>query len=291
MNKPNSKSAASLLSEGLRVLIGSAIYAAGFQFFLYHNAIPIGGISGIAMILNFLTKLPVGVMTIVLNIPIFLIAWKIIGLRFIIASAVGMAVSSVFIDLFALTPLSLTQEPLLACLFGGTVQGVGLGVIYGTGATTGGVDVIAKLLRRKYQYINFGTLIFLLDAVICVLFGAIFGMYDSAMYGMVSMFISSEVVDFVLYGATTGKLCYIISDESEHVKDVIVSRLGRGVTILKGKGAYTGNEKQVLLCAVKRQEAMKLRKIVRESDENAFLIFTDAREVYGNGFTNLDSQD
>lgn len=277
--------------KAVRILFGCVLYAIGFQFFLYHNAIPTGGVTGIAMIVNYLTGLPVGTMAIVINIPIFLIAWKILGLRFIISSAIGMALASVLTDLFALTPLNVTEQPMLACLFAGVIKGFGLGLVYSTGATTGGVDVIAKLLRRKYQYINFGTLILILDVVIIMAFALIFKNYDSAMYGLIAMFVCSKVIDFVLYGALTCKMCYIISDASESVKNAIVHQLNRGVTMIRGVGAYSGTEKQILLCVVKRQQVVELRRIVRESDENAFLIFTDARDVYGKGFMNLYSTD
>lgn len=280
-----------LVYEWLVITVGSALYAAGFQFFLYHNAIPTGGVTGLAMILNYLTDLPVGVMTIVMNVPIFLVAWKVIGLRFIIASLGGMALSSVFVDLFALLPVNATTDPMLACLFAGAIKGLGLGLVCSVGATTGGVDIVAKLLRRRYQNIRFGTLILALDLVIIAVFAVIFERYDRGMYGAVAMFISSKVVDFVLYGATTSKLCYIISDENERVREAIVTKLHRGVTMVKGIGAYSGMEKQVLLCVVKRQEAMELRRLVRESDEKAFLIISDAHDVYGKGFTNLDSKE
>ena len=280
-----------LVYEWLVITVGSALYAAGFQFFLYHNAIPTGGITGLAMILNYLTDLPVGVMTIVMNVPIFLVAWKVIGLRFIIASLGGMALSSVFVDLFALLPVNATTDPMLACLFAGAIKGLGLGLVCSVGATTGGVDIVAKLLRRRYQNIRFGTLILALDLVIIAVFAVIFERYDRGMYGAVAMFISSKVVDFVLYGATTSKMCYIISDENERVREALVTKLHRGVTVVKGIGAYSGQEKQVLMCVVKRQEAMELRRLVRESDEKAFLIISDAHDVYGKGFTNLDSKE
>lgn len=291
MKKLSKSEAKQFSSVAVRTLLGCVLYAAGFQFFLYHNAIPTGGVTGIAMIVNYLTDLPVGVGVIVMNIPIFLIAWKLLGLRFIIGSAIGMALASVLTDLFALTPLCVTEQPILACLFAGVIKGFGLGLVYSTGATTGGVDVIAKLLRRKYQYINFGTLILFLDVIIIVAFALIFKKYDGAMYGLIAMFVCSRVIDFVLYGALTSKMCYIISDASERVKNEIVEQLRRGVTMIRGVGAYSGVEKQVLLCVVKRQQVVELRRIVRESDEHAFLIFTDARDVYGNGFMNLYSTD
>ena len=178
---------------------------------------------------------------------------------------------------------------MLAAIFAGVIKGFGLGLVYSTGATTGGIDIAAKFLRRKDQYINFGTIILVLDIAIIVAFAVSFKLYDSAMYGIISMFIVSKSVDLVLYGGASSKMCYIISDESERVKEAIVSQLNRGVTVIHGEGAYSGKEKQILLCVVKRQQVMDLRTIVQASDEKAFMIFTDARDVYGEGFMNLYS--
>ena len=289
--KKMDKKSRDMILKGVRLILGCVIYGVGFQFFMYHNAIPTGGVAGVAMIINYLTGFPVGIMGIIINIPLFAVAWKKLGWRFMLASAAGMALSSLMVDALALTPVNLTSEPLLGCVFGGLIKGFGVGMVYATGATTGGVDIVAKLLRRKYQYINFGTIILILDVAIIVAFAVIFQRYDSAMYGLIAMFICSKVIDFVLYGALTSKLCYIISDSSEKVKTDIVNKMHRGVTLLRGEGAYSGREKQVLLCVVKRQQVMELRQLVRESDEKAFLIFTDARDVYGKGFMNIYSSD
>ena len=279
------------LGKLLRIIAGSFLYALGFQFFLYHNAIPTGGVTGLAMIVNYLTRIPVGVLIIVMNVPIFLVAWHVLGGRYILGSLIGMILSSVFVDLLAMTPINLTREPILASVFAGVIEGFGLGLVYSTGATTGGVDNIAKLLRRRYQHINLSTLILIFDVCIVITFAIVFKRFDSAMYGIISMFLVSKSVDFVLYGAVTSKLCYIISDESERVKNAIVSQLNRGVTVIHGEGAYSGLPKQVLMCVVKRQQVMALRTIVQASDEKAFMIFTDARDVYGEGFMNLYSTD
>ena len=221
------------------IILGSVLFAAGFQFFLYPNSIIVGGVSGIAMIINYLTDLPVGVMTIVLNIPLFIIAWKHFGTKFIIASLVGMLLSSVLVDLFALIKYSPTNDMLLACIIGGAVKGLGLGIIYYAGATTGGTDIIAKFVRLKFPYINFGTLVLLTDAVIIVAFAIIFNKVEGAMYAIITMFVVSKVVDLVLYGIDNSNVCYIISEKSDQLVSDITDRLHRGVTILEGEGAYS----------------------------------------------------
>ena len=270
-----------------KIVLGCALYGVGFQYFLYPNAIIVGGVSGLAMIINYLTRLPVGVMSIVLNIPLFLLAWKKLGFRFIWLSLLGTVLSSAAIDLLSLVPLRLTAEPMLAAVYGGVVKGLGLGLVYAAGATTGGVDICAKLVRQRRPDLPFGTLLLAFDAVVIVAFAGIFQRFDSAMYAIITMFILSKVVDLVLYGLTTSKLCYIISDESDKVKTAIVEKLHRGVTLLRGEGAWSGRDKQVILCVVKRQQIVEIRNLVRGIDQAAFLIITDARDVFGNGFGDI----
>ena len=269
------------------IIIGSALFAAGFQFFLYPNSIIVGGVSGIAMIINYLTDLPVGVMNIVLNIPLFIIAWRQFGTKFVIGSFVGMMLSSVFVDLMALVSYSPTNDMLLACIIGGAIKGLGMGIIYYAGATTGGTDIIAKFVRLKYPYINFGTLILLTDAIIILAFAIIFHKVEGAMYAVIAMFVVSRVIDLVLYGVDNSNVCYIISEKSEQLINDITDSLHRGVTILEGEGAYSHQNKQVLLCVVKRTQVSDIRKIIKSVDENAFFIITDAKNVFGKGFGDI----
>ena len=269
------------------VALGSALFAAGFQFFLYPNSIIVGGVSGIAMIINYLVGLPVGIMTIVLNIPLFIIAWKHFGGKFIISSLVGMLLSSVLVDVLAVIDYSPTDDMLLACLIGGAIKGLGLGLIYYAGATTGGTDIIAKFVRLRFPYINFGTIVLLTDAVIIIAFAAIFGRVEAAMYAVIAMFVVSKVIDLVLYGIDNSSVCYIISENSEQLVKDITDKLHRGVTILSGEGAYSHKDKQVLLCVIKRTQIADIRKIIRNIDENAFFIVSDAKNVFGKGFGDI----
>lgn len=269
------------------IVVGAALYAAGFQFFLYPNSIIVGGVSGIAMIINYLADLPVGIMTIVLNIPLFIIAWKHFGTGFIIGSAVGMALSSVLIDIFALWQISPTDDMLLACIIGGAVKGLGLGFVYYAGATTGGADIVAKFLRMRFPYINLGTIVWLTDFAVIVVFATIFNKVEAAMYAVIAMFVVSKVIDLVLYGIDNSNVCYIISEKSEEITSRITDTLHRGVTILEGEGAYSHQSKQVLLCVVKRTQISEIRKMIRNVDEHAFFIVTDAKNVFGQGFGDI----
>ena len=255
---------------------------------MYPNAIVAGGVTGVAMLINAFTRLPVGMLIIVLNVPLFLISWRHFGLDFMIMSLVGMLLSSVFVDLLAFTQIVMTGDPMLAAVIGGVIKGAGLGAVYYVGATTGGVDIVAKFLRQRFAQINFGTLILLMDTVIIVLYAASLGNYESAMYAVIAMFVVSKVIDLVLYGIDNASLCYIISEQSEALTaHIIAAPLRRGVTILDGEGAYSHKHKQVLLCVIKRTQIGELRRLVKAVDENAFFIVSDVKNVFGNGFERI----
>ena len=175
-------------------------------------------------------------------------------------------------------------------LYAGGDGGLGLGLVYRAGDTTGGIDIVAKFVRRKYPYMNFGTIILILDIIIYAAFAIIFNEFEAAMYAVIAMFVVTRVIDLVLYGLGTSKVCYIISDESEKLKNAITATLGRGVTLLKGEGAYTGRAKNVILCVIKKQQIMDVRRIIKSIDTHAFLIVTEAKDVYGNGFGDITNE-
>ena len=271
----------------LMILTGCAVNAAAFAFLTYPNSIVSGGLTGVAQILNLLTGLPVGVMVIVMNIPLFLVAWKKFGVRFIVYSLVGMVGSSVFIDLLDALHLTLTRDVLLASVYGGLIKGVGAGLIFLPGATAGGSDIGARLLRRRYPHINMGTLALGLDAAVVLAFAVIFHRADSAMYTIITMFVSSRVVNLMLYGMSNSGVCYIITTEPRRIAIAVGERLGRGSTILKGEGAYSGTEHDVVLCAVKRQQIPALKRCVSETDPQAFVIVSQSHEVFGKNFSDI----
>ena len=282
------KRALHLLHKYLTIAIGTVLYAVGFQFFLYPNNITSGGVVGTAMIINQLTGFPVGVMTILLNVPLFLVAWRHFGLDFLIGSLVGMGLSSVLVDVFAGFGIIATHDPMLAAVIGGVIKGAGLGMIYYVGATTGGLDIVVKFLRRRYPFLNFGTLMLILDAVIIALYALVLGRYESAMYSVIAMYVTTKVVDLILYGIDNACLCYIISNQSDAVRREIVSgTLHRGVTVLDARGGYSGEDRQVLMVVVKRPQIGELRRVVKSIDEQAFFIVTNAKNVFGNGFESI----
>ncbi|MBR5094303.1 MAG: YitT family protein [Oscillospiraceae bacterium] len=270
------------------IVLGSAVFGFAFQGFLFPNDIVSGGVTGIAMIVNAFTHWPIGMMVILMNIPLFLIAWRHFGLDFLLGSLLGMALSSAFIDLFALTGLVVTAEPMLASVIGGVIKGAGLGMVYYYGATTGGIDIVAKLLRQRFSQLNFGTVVLILDVVIIAVYAMIVGNYDSAMWSVITMFVTTKVIDLVLYGLDNSCTCHIISRKSSDlVKEITSGHMHRGVTILEGQGAYSGEKEQVILCVVKRHQIPELRRTIRATDENAFVIVTDAKNVFGRGFENI----
>lgn len=281
------RSAREILREWGLIVLGAATYAVGFQFFFYPNDIVAGGLTGVSMIVNFLTGAPVGVVSIVLNIPLFLFAWKMFGKRFMFTSLVGMTLTYVFVDLFALTDFAATKNLFLASTIGAVLNGAGLGLVYRAGTTTGGVDIIAKVLRQRYPYINFGTFVFILDIIIIAVFGLLFGEWDAAMYAVVAIFVATRAIDAVLYGLDTSKVCYLISNMNEELEHAITTIMNRGVTTLHGEGGYTGESREVLMCVIKKRQITDLRKIVKAVDPKAFFIVTDAKDVFGNGFGNI----
>lgn len=276
----------------LMITLGSAAYAIGFVWCYAPNGIAFGGITGLAQIINYLVPaFPIGVTVIVLNIPLFVLGWKLIGGRLLVSSLYAMFISSVFIDL--LTPAYDWQpmEPLLACIFGGLLMGLSLGMIFLQGATTGGTDLMARLLKLKLAWLPMGKLLMGIDLAVIVLVAIAFQTLYAALYGLVALYISTIVMDGVLYGMDNAKVAYIISDKNQEISEAIVKDLDRGVTILHGKGAYTGAEKDVLMCAFKQREIATIKAAVKGIDPAAFVIVCNAHEVLGEGFRDYKKDD
>ncbi len=276
----------------LIVTAASAIYALGFVWCYAPNGIAFGGITGVAQIINYLIPaFPIGVTVIVLNVPLFILGWKLIGGRLLVSSLYAMFISSVFIDV--LTPLREWEpmEPLLACIFGGLLMGLSLGLIFQQGATTGGTDLMARLLKLKLAWLPMGKLLMGIDLAVIVAVSVAFRTLYAALYGLVALYISTIVMDGVLYGMDTAKVAYIISDRNKEIADAIVKDLDRGVTILHGQGAYTGSAKNVLMCAFKQREIAAIKATIKDIDPIAFVIVCNAHEVLGEGFRDYKKDD
>lgn len=269
----------------LRIAVGSAMFALAFSLFLDPNDLNAGGISGLSQVLVHVLGIgSVGMVTALINLPLFALGGLKVGKRFFAGSLVGMITSSLLLDLFALLPTP-EVEPLLAVLYGGVLCGLGLGIVFSVGASTGGSDIVVRLLKLKFQHIPIGTINICFDLVVVALTGLAFGDVSKALYSGVAIFISGQVVDAVVYRFDYSKVALIISSEYEQIARVIALELDRGATFLRGEGSFSGHETKVVLTAVKRQQIAQLKQLVVEIDPNAFIIVQEAHQVLGDGFS------
>jgi len=267
-----------------KLLLGGVLFALGFNLFLEPNGLNAGGLSGLAMVLVHLLGFgTVGIVTAVCNLPLFLIGGRKIGKEFFIGSLIGMIGLSVAIDLLAVIPVPDT-EPLIASLYGGVLCGVGLGIVFVSGASTGGSDIVVRLLKLRYQHVPIGTINICFDLIVAALTGMVFWDISRALYSGVAIFITGKIIDAVVYRFDDSKVAMIISKNHERIAQMIGKKLDRGATYLHGQGVYSRNETEVVLTAVKRQQIAELKKLVVEIDPNAFIIVQDAHQVLGDGF-------
>lgn len=267
-----------------RIFVGCALFALGFNLFLEPHGLNAGGISGLSMILVELFGFgTIGLITAVINLPLFALGGLKIGRHFFWYSLLGMALISGFIDLFVLIPRP-DLDPLLCTLYGGVTCGLGLGMVFSTGGSTGGSDIVVRLLKLHWQNVPIGVINTVFDACVVILTGFVFRDVEKALYSGVAIFITGKVIDAVVYSFDYSKVALIISPHYEEITKIIAKELDRGATFLNGQGAYTGQEKKVVLTAVKRQQVAELKRLVVEIDPDAFIIVQDAHQVLGDGF-------
>lgn len=278
-----------MIKDYLLITIACAVYSVAISMFLDPNSLAPGGVTGIAIILNRLIPVETGTLILLINIPILILgAWKF-GLRFSLSTIYSTVLISLFTNL--LTDVKVvTSDPLLAALVGGSLSAIGIGWVFKAGATTGGTDIIIKLLRIKMPHLRTGGLFLAMDAVIVALSAFVFKDIDVALYAGLTVFVISLVLDLVLYGRDEAKLMFIISDKSEEITRRLLEELDIGVTHMRGSGAFSGKEKQVILCAAKKSIAPKTEVIVKEEDPQAFMIITSATEIYGEGYKSYFSE-
>ena len=264
---------------------GSALFAAGFSLFLQPNDLNSGGISGLAMVLVELLGFgSVGSLSIVVNLPLFVLGGLKIGKKFFTGSLIGMLFSSVLIDVFALVPMPPT-EPLIGALYGGVICGFGLGVVFVCGSSTGGSDILARLLKLKYRNVPIGQITMAFDAFVVILTGLVFQDVSKALYTGVTVFITGKMIDAVVYRFDYSKVALIISREHTAISQAIGDQLDRGATLLHAEGSYTHNQTMVVLTAVKKQQITELKELVMAIDPQAFVIVQEAHQVLGDGFS------
>lgn len=272
------------LLDYVGIFAGVAITALGLDWFLIPNMIAAGGASGLATVIHHLTNLPVGLLMICINVPLFLASVRTFGKHFGAKTIFGTALLSLLIDLLALIIREpLTKDPLLAALYGGVFAGIGMGLTFRFNGTTGGTDIAARLLKR-YSSLSVGRALLFIDMAIIILAGIVFRQPDLSLYALITVFVTSKAIDLILEGEDYARAAFIITREADHIVQSVFTVLGRGITTIEGRGAYTGTDRQVLLCVVSRSEQSRLREIVESIDPSAFVIITSAREVFGEGF-------
>ena len=268
------------------ITLGSVIYALSFDWFVAPNHFAMGGVTGLAQMVHYwFPAATVGTASALMNVPLFLIGWKKIRGHLLVSSLYAMAVSNAAIDGLNLLIDFQPMDPILAAIFGGGVMGVGLGLVFAQGSTTGGSDIVGKLLKLKWPWLPIGKLLVLPDTAVMLLVALTFGQLEALLYGFIQLFALSRAMDAVLYGTVDTRVAYIISEQWQELCGTLLRDQGRGVTILQGQGAYTGAEKQVLMIAFKQKEIVDLKRRVYELDPAAFLIVCDARDVLGDGFS------
>ena len=271
----------------LQIVIGCVIGAAAYPTFLDPGKIAPGGLTGVAMILKHLWGWDIGITSLVLNVPLFIIGYKAMGRVFAFRSLVATILFSLMIDFLPLREI--TVEPILGTIYGGILLGIGLGFILRGGATTGGTDMCARLVHKYLPFLSVGMFLFLIDCVV-VIAAWIFIGSSEALYALICIFVSGKAVDMVMLGLSGNKACFVITDAWEQVSSRIMNEMERGVTQLTAKGAYTGKDRPVVLCVLPPQEVTRLKEIVRKEDERAFMFVTEAHEALGEGFSSLMSE-
>ena len=281
----NHPAAAERFFSYAQILLGALIAGAAYPLFMTPNRIAPGGITGIATILNHLLQWPVGTVSLILNLPLFLIGYKTMGRIFAFRSLLATVFFTGFIDILPLKPM--TDDPLLSALYGGVMLGAGLGLIMRGGATTGGSDMVARMVHKRFQFISTGSFLFAIDFAVVVSAGFLIGTTE-ALYSLINIFLTAKVMDVVIIGFSANKACFVMSSRWKEISDRVLKDMNRGVTQLTARGAWTGTERPTLLCVISRSEIMTFKRILREEDENAFVIIVEAHEAIGDGFSVMD---
>ena len=277
------------IKDYMIITIASVFYGLAISQFLDPNDIAPGGVSGLSMIINRIIDIEVGTIILMINVPILLLGLYKFGIKFIISTIYATVMGSVFTNILANYP-PVTTDPLLATIGGSAIASIAIGFIFKAGATTGGTDIIVKVLRLRFPHLKTGRLFLICDMVVVLLSAFVFDNTDSALYAAIGVFLMSIVFDIVLYGADGAKLIYIISNEWQAIATRLLMELDVGVTYLEGEGAYSNEKKRVIMCVVRKQIAPQVEEVVKEEDGNAFMIVSSAAEIYGEGYKNIYSE-
>lgn len=277
------KRALHVILDFFMVTVGCGFMALSFNLFCIPNQIAPGGFSGLAAVIYYVSGFPVGITTFILCAPLFIFTIKDMGIKTFIKTLYGTAVFSVIVDLTVNMP-SIVDDIFLASVFGGIVLGFGIGLVFKFRGTTGGTDLLAMLIHKKFSTISIGTWLLIIDFIVVAIAGFVLGKIEIALYSVITIYTSMKMIDLIQSGMNYLKAFYIFSEYPDRIKESIFARLERGVTYLKATGGYTGHDKNILLCVVTRQQISELKSIIKESDPAAFVILADVHEVMGEGF-------
>lgn len=287
--KKSKKSKTEWIRKYIIIAVATFTYAVGLSLFIDPNNMAPGGLTGVAVILSRLIPVSTGTLILLLNIPILIFAvWKF-GFGLTISTIYATVLISIFTNMLSSVGAA-TNDTLLAAVAGGIIQAVAIGVIFRTGATTGGVDIIVKALKLKLPHLKTGNLFLMIDASVVTLSGIVFRDINAALYAAVAVGCCSVAMDVVLYGRDEAKLLYIISDKPEQITKRMLMELNIGTTYISGRGAYSGNEKQIIMCAMKKTVFPRAEEVVREEDPDSFMIVTSATEIFGEGYKSYFSE-
>ena len=274
-----------MLRDVSLLLIGSLIYGIGIYMIVVPANIAPGGASGIALMVNFVTGLPVGTLTLVLNVPLLILAWFYLSKKFAVSTAITTAVCSFVLDF--VVPLFIpvyAGDRLLCSLYGGVLVGAGMALIFIAGSTTGGTDILGYILQKKRPHMSIGRALMIVDGIILAASIFVFGNIEAALFGLISLYVQTKVIDAIIYGGEVGSMATIVTSNPDEITEKVISELDRTATLLPAKGAYSRKDTNVLLCTVRKSQFSRLKKIVYDADPNAFVMVTDTSEVFGLGF-------
>ncbi len=277
-----------LLADYIIIAIGTAIYSAAVSFLLEPAQVSPGGLTGIAVILHDISGFPTGLSVLVLNIPLIILGFINFGGSFIVKTAVSVFLTSFYLDLFDSLIKPFEFDMIISSVFGGILLGFGLGIVMLRGATTGGVDIAVKLINKKFKKMPMGRLFLIIDSSVILLAAIAYANFQTALYSVIAVFISSHIIDILLYGRENGRIFFIISDKGEEIKEALISKANRGVTLIRAEGGYTGNEKTVLVCAARVSQIRNIRRLIYQTDKKAFFFIANVSEIGGEGFDSME---
>lgn len=283
--KMNKESAFLLLKNNLIWLLGCSLYSIGVNCFAVPNEIAQSGMTGAAVIINYLFHTPVGITNFVINIPLLVLMFLFLGKKMLARTLWVTVILSAALDIFGAFMPVYQGDMILASLFCGLLEGAGLGLIMITGATSGGTDIVAKLINKRWPHLSVGSMVMVADAIIVITGMVVFRSIESGLYAIIVIFVSSRVIDSMIYGTGNGKMLMIVTEKADEISKAIISTTKRGVSILPAKGAYTGKDKSILLCVARKNEIANIIKTVKATDEKTFIIVSEANEILGQGFT------